>query len=207
MGTHSTVAVPSHGSRDVTWCRAELLLSHGTSGLLLATEGAAQTHHGGSHSRKRDVEAGKDASALRKRAKPEPGKSLSWEGAEVPRGCGGHTEGMFYLLSSAAGVSTHHVPGLWGHRAVGRSGCPRVTPLWAGPGRPRVTALHQDRTPECQSLQAPAPPASSHPAPLLPKHHHSRPFRKGPDGLGPSLCQRRVTSSPALHSWSIPALI
>lgn len=42
MGTHSTVAVPSHGSRDVTWCRAELLLSHGTSGLLLATEGATR---------------------------------------------------------------------------------------------------------------------------------------------------------------------
>lgn len=41
-GICSTVTVPSFGSRDVTWCRAELLLSHGTSGLLLAMEGATR---------------------------------------------------------------------------------------------------------------------------------------------------------------------
>lgn len=67
---------------------------------------------------------------------------------------------------------------------MGRSGCPGVT------------ARHQDRTPERQSLQAPAPPTSSPLAPLLSKHHHSRPCRKGPDGLDPSPCQ---------HSHFIPS--
>lgn len=106
-GTCSTVAGPSYSSRDVTWCRAAPLPRHFRA--FAGHRRSFQSQHGGSHSRKRDVEAGKYLAALRKRAKPEPGKILCWEGAEFSRGCGGHAEGMFYLVSSAAGVSTHHV--------------------------------------------------------------------------------------------------
>lgn len=128
---------PQLEGRDLVQSRAAPLPRH-----FRAFAGHRRSHqaqHGGSHSRKRDVEAGKDLAALGKRAKAEPGKSLGWEGAEVPRGCGGHAEGMLCLLSSAAGGSTRRVPG-----AVGTPGCGKVRVSWDDPtvGSSRVSWGH-----------------------------------------------------------------